>query len=95
MNRSERTQMYIDLGKLSLELEANQHTTKNLVDAMVSNPHSPYYDSAKISFEKLKAIREQLYDKEVDLLMILCGKSNAIEIGTLEVDEKGKVTAHV
>jgi len=94
MTRSNRTQMYLDLAKLSLELERNQKTSSDLVDAMVSNPHSPYYDSAKLMFNKLKATRDGMYDKETECLMTLCGKGNAVSIGTLEVQADGKVVAH-
>lgn len=93
MTRSNRTQMYLDLAKLSLELERNQMTSSDLVDAMVSNPHSPYYDSAKLMFNKLKATRDGMYDKETECLMTLCGKGNAVPIGNLEVSANGKVVA--
>ena len=94
MKRSERTQMYLDLAKMSLELERNQKASTDLVDAMISNPHSPYYDAAKEYFTKLKNLRSDMYDKEANCLMTLCGKGNAVEIGTLEVSANGKVTAH-
>ena len=95
MKRSERTQMYLDLAKMSLELERNQKASTDLVDAMISNPHSPYYDAAKEYFTKLKNLRNDMYDKEANCLMTLCGKGNAFEIGTLNVDVNGKVTANV
>ena len=95
MTRTERTQKYIDLAKLSLELDSNQQATKNLVDAMVSNPHSPYYDSAKETFNKLKTIRDKMYQEEIKTLMLLCGQSsNAVELGTMEVLANGQVVAH-
>ena len=92
MQRSERTQMYLDLAKLSSELEANQHSATELMDAMSKNPLSPYYDSAVIYFNKLKLVREQLYKKERECIMYLSG-FNAIPIGTLEVLPNGKVVA--
>jgi hypothetical protein len=97
MKRSERTQMYLDLYNLSLTLEANQATTTELVDAMcAATPHSLYYDAAQLSFAKLKALRQTMYEKETRDLMTLCGQSsNAIPIGTLSVDNNGKVTADV
>lgn len=95
MTRSDRTQMYLDLAKMSLELERNQKASSDLVEAMISNPLSPYYESAKEYFNKLKNLRQDMYDKETECLMTLCGKGNAVPIGTLLVDVTGKVTAHV
>ena len=94
MTRTERTQKYLDLAKLSAELEGNQNASKNLMNAMQQNPLSPYYESAVISFNKLAEVRKELYRKEREYIMALCGYNNAQSIGYLEVLPNGKVVAH-
>jgi hypothetical protein len=95
MKRLDRTQIYIDLARLSLELGNNQTATKNLTLAVVSNPNSPLIEVAKEKLAQLAKVRSDLYLKEMESLMTLCGQaSNAVELGTLEVLANGQVIAH-
>ena len=94
MKRSDRTQMYLDLYFLSLEQEKNTDAEINLRQALRENPNSPFVEASKSKLSELEMVRAKLTNKEIDYIMVISGKGNAVEIGTLNVDANGKVTAH-
>lgn len=95
MKRNERTQMYLDLYFLSLEQERNTDAEINLRQSLRENPNSPFVEAAKSKLLDLTNVRAKLTNKEIDYIMIISGKGNAVEIGMLEVSPNGQVTAHV
>ena len=95
MERSARTQLYLDLAKLSLAIEKNIQDAIELGKSMLDNPTSPFIEDALKMTAKMKAVRYDLYSSEADILMQLVRRDNVVEIGTLNVDANGKVTAHV
>jgi len=95
MKRSERTQMYLDLARLSLSIEKNIDDAVDLGRSMISNPESLFIQEAIAMTEKLKKVRYDLYDKEAELLIALCKRdNNAVEIGTLQVLSNGTVVSN-
>ena len=94
MQRSERTQMYLDLARLSLSIEQNITDAIELGKQMVENPNSSYIKDAIALTAKMKDVRYDLYEAEATMLVNLCQReNNAVEIGTLEVLPNGKVVA--
>ena len=94
MERSARTQMYLDLARISLAIEENKSSTKRLSLAVIENPDSILIDAGRQKLDELSIERKKLYSKEISLMMTLSGFNNAKPIGTLEVLANGKVVAH-
>lgn len=92
MKRSERTQMYLDLAKISLAIENNQSSSNELAMSIQCYPDSPMIPKALEMYEKLKQVRFDLYEREADFMTTLCQRdSNAIVLGDLEVTAQGEV----
>ena len=95
MERSARTQLYLDLAKLSLAIEKNIQDAIELGKSMLDNPNSPFISDALKMTAKMKEVRYDLYSAEADILIKLVHReSNAVELGTLEVLANGQVVAH-
>lgn len=96
MNRSDRTQAYLDLAKISLEVEKNINEAVKLSQLAIDCINPVSLAQIQSMTKKLKDIRYELYDLEADKLVELCRReSNAVEIGSLTVSADGKVTADV
>lgn len=96
MKRSDRTQCYLDLAKLSLELEKNMNQAIELSQLAIDCINPVSLAQILAMTEKLKNVRYEMYEKEATLLVSLSQReSNAVEIGTLTVLADGKVVHNV